>query len=83
MKIRRPSIYPKHSGKPCPKNLQELSNCEKEGFADSSVPDCDDSKEGKPAVWSEWGEWSGCKGICGKQGKVIHIYEVTNIVRNI
>ena len=33
--------YPKNGGEPCPKNLMEVSNCEKEGFADNSVPDCE------------------------------------------
>ena len=31
--------YPKNGGKPCPKNLTEVSTCEKEGLAD--IPDCD------------------------------------------
>ena len=32
---------PKNGRQPCPKNLIEVSDCEKEGFADNSVPDCD------------------------------------------
>ena len=32
---------PKNGRKPCPNNLMEVSDCEKEGFADNSVPDCD------------------------------------------
>ena len=39
--MRTPSIFPKHGGKPCPNDMMEISNCEKEGFADNSVPDCD------------------------------------------
>ena len=79
MKTRSIEINAKHNGKPCPKKKFELSNCEKEGFADNSVPDCDDSKDSKPSSWSEWNSWTGCKGYCGKKGKVI----VTNRVRNI
>ena len=49
----------------------EISDCEKEGFADDSVPDCG-SKIDIPATWSKWSSWSKCRGDCGKQGKVIH-----------
>ena len=38
--MRSISKYPKNGGEPCPKKLMEVSNCEKEGFADNSVPDC-------------------------------------------
>ena len=60
----------KHKGKPCPKNKMEISDCEAEGFADDSVPDCD-SKVDIPATWSKWSSWSKCSGECGVQGKVI------------
>ena len=39
--MRSISQYPNVIGEPCPKNLVEVSDCEKEGFADNSVPDCD------------------------------------------
>ena len=39
--MRMISQNPKNGGEPCPNNLMEVSNCEKEGFADNSVPDCD------------------------------------------
>ena len=39
--------YPENGGEPCPKNLMEVSNCEKEGFADNSVPDCDNKVTSK------------------------------------
>ena len=48
----------------------EISDCEKEGFADDSVLDCD-SKVDIPATWSKWSSWSKCSGECGVQGKVI------------
>ena len=63
----------KYKGKPCPKNLFEISDCEKEGLADDSVPDCD-SKIDIPATWSKWSSWGGCRGDCGIQGKVIYSY---------
>ena len=73
MKTRQPKTNSKYGGKPCPpsKKWFEVSNCEKEGLADNSVPDCDDNKEDKPSSWSEWGHWSSCMGICGEKGKVI------------
>ena len=39
--MRSISQYPNVIGEPCPKDLIEVSDCEKEGFADNSVPDCD------------------------------------------
>ena len=39
--MRSISQYPNVIGEPCPKDLIEMSDCEKEGFADNSVPDCD------------------------------------------
>ena len=74
MKMRTISQYGKNGGEPCPKNLMEVSNCEKEGFANNSVPDCG-SKVEISATWSEWNSWSGCIGNCGKQGKVIYSYK--------
>ena len=79
MKTRAPKIYAKYKGKPCPTKNHVISNCEDEGLADDSVPDCD-SKVDIPATWSEWHSWSNCKSeFCGKRGKFI----VTNRVRNI
>ena len=39
--MRSITQLPKNGRKPCPNNLMEVSDCEKEGFADNSVPDCD------------------------------------------
>ena len=47
MKMRYISKQAKNGGEPCPKNLMEESNCEKEGFADNSVPDCDNKVTSK------------------------------------
>ena len=53
----------------------EISDCEKDGYADDSVPDCD-SKVDIPATWSKWSSWSNCQSdYCGKQGKVIYSYK--------
>ena len=70
VKMRSVLQNAKYKGKPCPKNLMEISDCEKEGFADDSVLDCD-SKVDIPATWSKWSSWSKCSGECGVQGKVI------------
>ena len=48
--MRSPSIFPKQGGKPCPDDMMEISNCEKEGFADNSVPDCDNKVMSK-LIW--------------------------------
>ena len=75
--LRSITKYAKHKGKPCPKfdGLMKASNCEAEGFADDSVPDCD-SKVDIPATWSKWSSWSNCQSdYCGKQGKVIYSYK--------
>ena len=45
--MRSISQYPNVIGEPCPKNLIEVSDCEKEGFADNSVPDCDNKVTSK------------------------------------
>ena len=45
--MRHISIDARNGGEPCPKNLVEVSNCEKEGFADNSVPDCDNKVTSK------------------------------------
>ena len=45
--MRTISQYPKYGGEPCPKKLMEVSDCEKEGFADNSVPDCDNKVTSK------------------------------------
>ena len=55
MKMRAITQFPKNGGEPCPKNLMEVSNCEKEGFADKSVPDCDNKVD---CVMSEWQTFS-------------------------
>ena len=53
----------------------EISDCEKDGYADDSVPDCD-SKVNIPATWSKWSSWSNCQSdYRGKQGKVIYSYK--------
>ena len=49
--MRSISNYAKYGGEPCPKNLMEVSNCEKEGFADNSVPDCGNKVD---CVVTEW-----------------------------
>ena len=73
--MRRIIQNSKYKGKPCPKNLFEISDCEKEGLADDSVPDCD-SKIDIPATWSKWSSWTGCRSdYCGIQGKVIYSYK--------
>ena len=51
MKIRAIIANPKNGGEPCPKIFVEVSDCEKEGFADKSVPDCDNKVD---CVMSEW-----------------------------
>jgi len=71
VKTRAPKIYAKYKGKPCPTKNHVVSNCEDEGLADDSVPDCD-SKVDIPATWSEWHSWSNCKSeFCGKRGQMV------------
>ena len=77
-------VYAKHKGKPCPKfdGLIKISNCEAEGFADDSVPDCD-SKIDIPATWSKWSSWTGCRSdYCGIQGKVIYSYKLKKFLEH-
>ena len=49
--MRLISNHGKYGGEPCPTNLMEISNCEKEGFADNSVPDCGSKVD---CVMTEW-----------------------------
>ena len=62
----------------------EISNCEKEGFADNSVPDCDskEKEEAVDCVMSEWQTLQECPDCRGGDTKLNRSLAATSNINN-